>query len=124
VLPALVVIKILGFHFMNALVNAFSLNMVAGTAMLQVRDVPAEQVPPDATSAIGHKETAEVVSELLGRSVQVNRVAISLKPGDTAYVATLFTAEGKPFRPPEGVILSADELRKLKIAIRAVTVVP
>ena len=105
------------------LTNAFSLNMVKGTAMLQVRDIPASEVPPEVVSAIGHKETAEVVSEMLGRLVEANRVAISLEVGDVAYVATLFTAEGRPFRPPEGVVLTADALRDLKIVIRSVTVV-
>lgn len=109
--------------FMNAIMNAFSLNMVAGTAMLQVGEVAPETVPADATSAIGHKETAEVVSELLGRPVSANRMAITLNKGDTAYVVTLFTADGKPFRPPEGKVLTADELRGLRLAIRSVSVI-
>lgn len=109
--------------FMNALVNAFSLNMVAGTAMLQVREVPATEVPADAQSAVGHESTAQVLSILLGREVPACRKAITLSKGDTAYVATLFTRAGAPFRPPEGVVMTDVDLREVDIRFRAVTVV-
>lgn len=104
------------------LTNAFSLNMVAGTALLQVGECAPESVPVNAISAIGHKETAEVVSELLGRKVEANRVPVTLDKGDTACVVTLFTLDSKPFRPPEGRVLTADELRQLKVVVRSVTV--
>jgi hypothetical protein len=104
------------------IVNAFSLNMVSGDTMLQVSDVSPETIPETAVSAIGHKETAEVASEMLGRPIKAERVAISLETGDCVYVLTLFGQDGRPFRPPEGRVLSADELRQLKIAIRRVEV--
>lgn len=108
---------------MNALVNAFSLNMVSGTAMLQVREVPATEVPLSAASAVGHESTAQVLTVLLGREVKMNRVPVTLAVGDTAYVATLFTKDNRPFRPPEGVVLTADDLGNVEIRIRSVTVV-
>lgn len=90
--------------------------------MLKVSESSPNDVPADATSAIGHAETATVLSELLNREVRANRVALSLEKGDSAFVATLFTQEGRPFRPPEGVVLTADELRQLRVAIRRVDV--
>jgi hypothetical protein len=105
------------------LLNAFSLNMVSGDAMLKVTDVSPADVPETAISAIGHSETAQVVSEMLGRKVEANRVPVALETGDAAYVVTLFTKDGRPFRPPEGVVMTADELRELKLAIRRISVI-
>lgn len=42
-----------------------------------------ESLPEGLTSAIGHQDTANVLG------VPMNRVNVSLKPGDTAYVAQL-----------------------------------
>lgn len=42
-----------------------------------------ESLPEGLTSAVGHADTAAVLG------VECNRVNVSLKPGDTAYVAQL-----------------------------------
>jgi hypothetical protein len=106
---------------MNAITNAFSLNMV-GNAMLLVQDCPADQVPADAVSYVGHESTATVLSLMLKREVKMNRVAISLDIGDCAYVATLFTKDGKPYRPPEGVVLGESDLAEVVIRFKRVLV--
>jgi hypothetical protein len=40
-------------------------------------------------SAIGHPATASALSKILGMSIPVNRVAITLQPGDTLIVFQL-----------------------------------
>lgn len=55
-------------------------------------------------SAIGHAATAELLGKLLARPVPVNRVAVTLQPGDSALVFRLTQ------RLPEGRILNAAEL--------------
>jgi hypothetical protein len=66
-------------------------------------------------SAVGHEPTARVLSKILGCTVPLNRVPIQLESGDAIIVATLYDLSGRPFRPPEGKILSEDELGQLKI---------
>jgi rRNA maturation protein Rpf1 len=55
-------------------------------------------------SAVGHQSTSEIISELLGVSVPMNRVMYQQAPGDAALV---FKLAG---RPPEGTILSREEI--------------
>lgn len=59
------------------------------------------------TSAVGHDSTAEVVTILTGVPVKMNRITIELKIGDSAIVFKLNS------RPPEGAILSREELEKI-----------
>ena len=56
-------------------------------------------------SAIGHEGAAKVLSLLLGTEVPVNRVAITMRPGDQALVLRLLE------RLPEGVVLDAAAMR-------------
>ncbi len=58
-------------------------------------------------SAIGHKDTALFVSDVLGVNCEFKRQAIFMLPGDEAVV---FYIKG---RPKEGVILTLDELNAL-----------
>jgi hypothetical protein len=58
-------------------------------------------------SAVGHKSTAAILSELLGIEVAVNRTEYSQEPGETALV---FKLKG---RAPEGQILSSEEIEKI-----------
>lgn len=48
-------------------------------------------------SAIGHADTAAVVSSMIGQEIQAQRINISLKPGDILIVAQLLGG-----RLPEG----------------------
>ena len=59
------------------------------------------------TSAVGHQETADLLTSLLGIPVPMNRVAIKMADGDMAIVFRLKN------RLPEGTVLSEEELSKL-----------
>lgn len=67
----------------------------------------AEQTNIPIESAVGHASTAAIMSDLLGREVPVNRCEYRQEPGDTAIV---FKLRG---RPPEGKILSREELEAI-----------
>ena len=56
------------------------------------------------TSAIGHKAAAELISEILGVTVSENRIRFIQQPGQLAIALKLNT------RPPEGAILSKEEM--------------
>lgn len=55
-------------------------------------------------SAIGHPAAAALLTHILGREVPVNRVAVTLQPGDQALVLRLLA------RLPEGAVLDAAAL--------------
>ena len=63
------------------LLNAFSLQMLEGDATVRFTEV--DSLPEGLTSAIGHQDTANVLG------VTMNRVNVTLRKGDTAYVAQL-----------------------------------
>jgi hypothetical protein len=58
-------------------------------------------------SAIGHQSTADVMTTLLGKRIPVNRIKFAQKPGQ---VALVFKLNG---RPPEGKILTVDEIDEI-----------
>lgn len=58
-------------------------------------------------SGVGHQTTAEYLSELLSIDCPLNRVRITMQPGDSAVVLRLLC------RLPEGKILKQDEINKL-----------
>jgi len=58
-------------------------------------------------SAIGHQSTAELLSQLLGVEVPVNRVKVEMQPGDRALIMRLTE------RPPEGKVLTVEEMKQL-----------
>lgn len=58
-------------------------------------------------SAIGHGDTAALLSQLLEQNIPTNRVAITMKAGDQALVFRLLQ------RIPEGVILNQQQLSQL-----------
>ncbi len=58
-------------------------------------------------SAIGHASTAEIMSKLLGVDVPVNRIQYAQEAGEQALV---FKLKG---RPPEGTILSIEEIEAI-----------
>ena len=71
------------------LLNAFSLNMLAGNADVTVRQVSldvARNLASVATSAVGHADTAAVFADVLGVPVPCNRASVSLNPGEAALV--------------------------------------
>jgi hypothetical protein len=58
-------------------------------------------------SAIGHQSTAEILTELLEIPVPMNRIQFSQEVGQSAIV---FKLKG---RPPEGKILSREEIETI-----------
>lgn len=66
-------------------------------------------------SAIGHADTAAVVSDQLGIDLPCNRVNVSLKGGDVLYVAQLVGG-----RLPEGVTTLPEgfKIRYIRVTIK------
>ena len=95
--------------------NAFSLQMVADNAIICKVEVSPEQVPVNAESIIGHKDTAAVVSTILGREVPCNRASVMLTDNDVLYVAQVVGG-----RLPEGAttIPSGMEIKFYRITVR------
>jgi len=65
--------------------NAFSLQM-QGSFFAETTPISIGDVPRDVCSIVGHADVAAVMSNLLGFAVPVNRVSVSLQPGDILYV--------------------------------------
>lgn len=98
----------------NVLTNAFSLTMLPIEAMnfVRVKKINPNDVPADVESAIGHQDTAKVVSDILGFEVKPNRVSIKLSENDVLYVAQ-YTGPRLPEGAttlPEGAILEFFEV--------------
>ena len=89
---------------MKYIANAFSLQMLPAMDMIaSIVQVNPDEVPADVVSAIGHADTAAVVSNIIGREIPMNRVSVSLEPGDILYVAQLMGG-----RLPEGATALPD----------------
>ena len=56
---------------------------------ITITPIEPSQIPTDCVSAMGHADTAAVVSDILCRSVSCNRMSISLTEQDTLFVAQL-----------------------------------
>ena len=89
---------------MTYITNAFSIQMVTNLVMEGGVDIHFEEVSDleeikeaETISAVGHPDTAAVISDLLGKEVPANRISISLEKGDVLYVAQLLGG-----RLPEG----------------------
>jgi len=63
-------------------------------------------------SAIGHKATAEIMSELLGINIPMNRIQFHQEIGQIAVVFKLNE------RPPEGDILNQLELERIGYSLK------
>jgi hypothetical protein len=66
-------------------------------------------------SAIGHDSTAQIMTELLGQVVPVNRQMFAQQPGQDALV---FKLKG---RAPEGVILGREEIEAIGYEFKIMT---
>jgi hypothetical protein len=75
----------------------------------------ADQTGIPVISAIGHESTARVLTALLCRDVAVNRIEYRQEAGDCAIV---FKLRG---RPPEGAILTAEELETIGYDLGMIT---
>ena len=89
---------------MKYISNAFSIQMIANIIMKGGVDIHFTEISDlkeikeaEIISAVGHPDTAAVISDLLGKEVPANRISISLEKGDVLYVAQLLGG-----RLPEG----------------------
>jgi hypothetical protein len=96
--------------------NAFSISMLGALPpaglTVKVRPLTLEEVKgllkrDSFTSAVGHESTAKVISLLTGVDIPVNRVAITMREGDSLVVFQL------GIRLQEGQILSEEEVLSL-----------
>jgi hypothetical protein len=86
----------------------FSALNVATVTMRRITVDEARKLLSDGfISAVGHPSTAQLLTELLGTEVPVNRIAVQLKSGDIGVHFVLRE------RLPEGKVLSKEELAKL-----------
>ena len=72
------------------LLNAFSLSMLQFPADLSVREITLDQAKEELVnfkSAVGHPDTATMIGDLLGATVVVDRINVSMLSGDKAVVA-------------------------------------
>ncbi len=68
--------------------NAFSLNMIAAPCTVEVQEISLETVKAFAlTSAVGHADTAAILSGLIGQTIPFNRVNVSLGKNQSMIVA-------------------------------------
>lgn len=82
--------------------NAFSLQMLTGTQTVKFTFISEEDarfilVREAWTSVVGHKDLAEILSNMFGITVPVNRVSNKLHTGDKMLVAQFMGG-----RLPEG----------------------
>lgn len=89
------------------LVNAFSaqmLNNVTSNGLnVHFQEIAAADIPADVQSAIGHTDTAAVLSDLLGFEVKAERINVSLDSDTILYLAQL-----QGGRLPEGATTLPD----------------
>ena len=73
----------------NVLANAFSLQMLpAGYSdMLSIESITSADIPADCESAVGHPDTARVLSAILGREIPCQRINVVLNENTALYVA-------------------------------------
>ena len=74
--------------------NAFSVQMLSTVTTLNFKPVTLEQAKKMVetnifVSAIGHKDTANVVSNLLNATVEMNRISVRLGNNDALLIAQL-----------------------------------
>lgn len=79
------------------LTNAFSIQMLKKGGLVRFEEITPEEVPADVISAVGHADTAAVLSDLLGFEVPLNRTFVTLDEETEIYVAQLVGG-----RLPEG----------------------
>ena len=79
------------------LTNAFSIQMLQKGGLVRFDEIAPEDIPADVVSAIGHVDTANVLTNMLGFEVPMNRAFVTLEPDTEIYVAQLVGG-----RLPEG----------------------
>ena len=105
------------------LLNAFSINMFNPSTSFPVfREIQVDEVKKiSLESAIGHADTARILSGILEREIPTNRISITLNSGDTAIVAQYIgprLPEGAT-QLPEGAILKFYLVKILDVGLIA-----
>lgn len=78
--------------------NAFSIQMLASfPADVSISEVTTKDIPTDVVSCIGHADTANVLTDMLGFDVPCNRCNVSIDTDTELYVAQVVGG-----RLPEG----------------------
>lgn len=89
---------------MNILSNAFSIQMLANfPADVHIEQIEASNIPTDVVSCIGHADTANVLSDILGFNIPCNRQSVVVDTDSTLYVAQVVGG-----RLPEGATTLPD----------------
>lgn len=99
------------------LANAFSLQMLdtSKTTTVSIKPIDIDAVKNAGfVSAVGHPDTAAVLTDMLGKEVKCNRISLKLKPTDTLIVAQIVGG-----RLPAGTtkLLDGFKLQFLKVTI-------
>ncbi len=94
------------------LLNAFSLNMLEKSrAIIDVKEVTKEKalelLQKPFESYISHQSTAQVLSNMLGREIEMRREPVKLKNGDRALIFQI------KVRPAEGQVFTQEEVNKI-----------
>ncbi|WP_058486998.1 YddF family protein [Defluviitalea phaphyphila] len=97
----------------------FNGTVVTTNGLYRISDIDVENVKKlidenGFISAIGHQSTAEIISDLLKINVSMNRIQFKQEVGQKAIAFKLNQ------RPPEGVILSRDEIEKIGYSFRLI----
>lgn len=79
------------------LTNAFSIQMLPGPTTVRFEEIDTTEVPTNVISAIGHADTAAVLSDILGFEIPMNRTFVTLEEDTELFVAQLVGG-----RLPEG----------------------
>lgn len=85
---------------MKFLTNAFSiqmLNSMSNPVLVKFEEIKAKDIPRDVISAVGHADTAAVLSGILGFEIPMNRTSVFLDEFTELFVAQLVGG-----RLPEG----------------------
>lgn len=97
--------------------NALSLQMLDTTkaTTVSIKPISIDDIKTAGfVSVVGHPDTAEVLTDMLGKKVKCNRASITLKPTDTLIVAQIVGG-----RLPAGTTKLPDgfKLQFLKVTI-------
>jgi|SRR5690554_4318739 len=98
------------------LTNAFSIQMLQKEGVVSFEEITPEDIPADVVSAVGHADTAAVLSDLLGFEVPMNRAFVTLDEETEIYVAQLVGG-----RLPEGATTLPEgySFKFLKVTVEA-----
>lgn len=101
----------------NLPVALFNGTVATTDGVYSIQDIDAETAKAciekfGFVSAIGHEATAEIMSELLGTAIPMNRIQFYQQVGQKAIVFKLNE------RPPEGVVLSKEEIKRIGYCLK------